>query len=351
MALRLTIRMLKLFDQAQKISWAIALRENPNFFQTRHMANLLLQGSRASRDPAVVDHVSDIFQDDLLSKGLQQANNLSEFVDSAHWWILNHPTNQIIGLDQLQKDFSVGTTQSFESFYWRHRHRRMRCFVGEYFYHLKVWAATDTNWSFITESDPLQENDAVVISVPFCDTGNQIADLDSILNHCDQLGIPVLIDCCYYTISSGITVNVEHPCIDTVAFSLSKAFPIANLRIGLRYTKPGIFDGQYLMNSISYNNNLSAYIGTRIIERFACDYIYRTYQDRQQILCDYFGWEPSQSVIFALGDDRWSMYNRNNLLQAYQLDLNPELFCNRICLVGIFDNWDIFELIQHETIH
>lgn len=346
-----TTRMLKLFDQAQQISWAVALRENSNFFQTRHTAKLLLQGSRASRDPAVVDHIEEIFQDDLLSKGLRQASNLNKFVNSAHQWILNHPTNHILGLDQLQKDFSAGTTQSFDSFYWRHRQKRMRCLIGEYFYHLKTWTATSTDWSFVTDDAPLQPNDALVISVPFCDTGNQIHDLESILDCCDRLNIPVLIDCCYYTISSGIDINVEHPCVDTVAFSLSKAFPVANLRIGLRYTKPGIFDGQYLMNSISYNNNLSAYIGTRIIEKFGCDYIYSTYQARQQTLCNYFGWSPSQSVIFALGNSDWNMYNRNNLLQAYQLDLDPDQFHNRICLVGIFDNWDIFELIQHETVH
>jgi hypothetical protein len=337
-------------DRAQTISWAIALRDNPNFFQSRNSAHLLLQGSRASKDPAVIDCIQQVFRNNLFDSGVQRSNNLLEFVDRAHIWLQNHPTNKIEGLDQFQRDYSSGTTQSFDSFYWRHRQRRMRCFVGEYFYHLKTWISTNTPWGFITESDPLTVNDALIISVPFCDTGNQIDELDSVLSRCDQLGIPVLVDCCYYTISSGVNINLIHSCIDTVAFSLSKAFPVANLRIGVRYTKPGIYDGQYLMNSIGYNNSLSALVGLKIIENFDCTYIYNTYRQRQLSVCNYFELQPSQSVIFAIGNSQWNIYNRNNLLQTYQLDLDADQFCNRLCLVSIFDNWDLFELVKNETI-
>jgi hypothetical protein len=343
--------MLKLVEQAQKISWAISLRHDPNFFSSRAAARLLLQGSRAGRDPVVVDHIQKIFLEDLLIKGLDNTDNLAIFVDHAHQWLQNHPTNQISGLDSFQKDYSAGTTQSFDSFYWRHRARRMRCFVGEYFYHVKTWQSTQTPWSFISESDPLVAGDALVVSLPFCDTGNQTENLHCTLDLCDRLNIPVLIDCCYYTISTGINADLDHDCVDTVTFSLSKAFPIANLRIGLRYTRSGNRDGQYLMNSIRYNNSLSAFVGIKLIEKFGCDYIYESYRERQLEACGYFQLEPSQSVIFALGDDRWKVYNRHNLLRVYGLDLDADQFCNRLCLVNIFDNWDIFQQVKNENTH
>lgn len=337
-----------MLKQAKQLSWAIATRQNPDFFQTRHQAHLLLQGSRATQDPAVTYYINEIFQDDLLRIGLKDSSNLNRFVNQAHHWIKQHQTNSLQGLDQYQRDYSAGTTQSFDSFYYRHRQRRMRCFSGEYFYHLKTWISTNTNWSVVTDSDPLRSGDALVISLPFCDTGNNFDGFESILELCDQLDIPVLVDCCYYTISGGITADLSYECIDTIAFSLSKSFPVANLRIGLRYTKSGVCDGQQLMNSINYNNSLSAYIGLKIIDKFGCDYIYTTYQQRQKVACDYFGLEPSQSVIFAVGNSQWECYNRNNLLQVYQLDLDPKQFCNRISLVGIFDNWDLFETIKNE---
>lgn len=334
-----------MIEQAQQLSWAIAVRSSLDFFNARQQARLLLQGSRAIGDPAVVNYVNKIFTSDLLHNGLKNNKSLLEFKNAMHQWIKDHRLNSIIGLDSYQIDFSAGTTQSFDSFYYRHRNRRMRCFVGEYFYHLKAWISNGVNWSFISESDPLSTNDALVISLPFCDTGNDVLNLNQLLSQCDKLGIPVLIDCCYYAISAGVNADLSSSCIDTIAFSLSKAFPIANLRIGLRYTRDTINDGQRLHDSINYNNSLSAYIGLQLINKFSADYIYNTYVERQRRVCDYFNLSPSKSVIFALGDHSWSIYNRSNLLNTYQLNLDPTQFKNRICLVGIFDNWDIFNEI------
>lgn len=334
-----------MIDQAQLISWAIAIRQNPNFFKTRHHATLMLQGSRAISDPAVVDYINEIFSSDLLTNGLKSNDSLVTFKNEMHQWIKQHDLNVIHGLDNFKREFSAGTTQAFDSFYYRHRTRRMRCFVGEYFYHLKSWTSNGVSWGFISESDPLGAGDALVISLPFCDTGNSINNLDQLLSQCDTLGIPVLIDCCYYPISGGITANLTNACIDTVVFSLSKAFPIANLRIGLRYTRTEIFDGQSLHDSINYNNSVSAYIGSQIIKKFSADYVYKTYAERQQRVCKYFQLIPSDSVIFAIGDQSWNQYNRSNLLTTYQLNLDPAQFKNRISLVSIFDNWDIFNEI------
>lgn len=337
-----------LLNQIKKLSWAIATRNNHNFYQTRSHANLLLQGSRATGDPAVLGQLENIFTQDLLFNEVSRTTNLSEFVGAMRTWLEQHTTNTITGLDQYQADFSAGTTQAFDSFYYRHRDRRMRCFVGEYFYHLKTWNSNNTNWSFITDSDPLVTGDALVISAPFCDTGNLYPNMNQILIRCELLAIPVLVDCCYYPISGGIELKVGSAAIDTVAFSLSKAFPIASLRIGVRYTRPGIIDGQKLHHSINYNNTLSARIGLELITKFGSDYIYNTYQKRQQEVCAYFNLVPSNSVLFAVGDSTWDCYNRSNLLQSYGLDLDSTQFQNRISLVSIFDNWDLFRTIQNE---
>ena len=221
----------------------------------------------------------------------------------------------------------------------------MRCFVGEYFYHIKTWISTATNWSFITDQDPLQPGDALVISVPFCDTGNQPNNLNTVLEQCEQLSIPVLIDSCYYTISSGIDLDLTSPAIDTVAFGLSKAFPVAHLRIGIRYTRDSVFDGQKLHNTINYNNIFGAYVGKKLITQFKSDYIHSVYNEKQKQVCNQLGLEPSASVLFAVGDSKWNQYNRQHLLNSYQLAFDPELFVNRISLTGVYDNWDIFKTV------
>jgi len=337
--------MSKPLDLAQQLSWAIATRETDSFFDARACARLILQGSRAVQDPVAVEFIQSIVDDIDLHQVINQKQHLSDFLSSITEWLQQHTTNSIVGIDQFQPDFSAGTTQSFDSFYWRHRDRRMRCFVGEYFYHIKTWISTATNWSFITDQDPLQPGDALVISVPFCDTGNQPNNLNTVLEQCEQLSIPVLIDSCYYTISSGIDLDLTSPAIDTVAFGLSKAFPVAHLRIGIRYTRDSVFDGQKLHNTINYNNIFGAYVGKKLITRFKSDYIHSVYNEKQKQVCNHLGLEPSASVLFAVGDSKWNQYNRQHLLNSYQLAFDPELFVNRISLTGVYDNWDIFKTV------
>jgi hypothetical protein len=339
--------MLKLHN-IRKLAYLIAVKHTTNFFDARSTANNIFQGSRAVNDSLVNSFLQDVFKDDLLAKGLNDRNNLTNFKTSFTNWIQAHKSNTVQGLDQYQIDYSAGTTQCFDSFYFRHRHRRFRCYTGEYFYHLKTWISNQVNWSFITDSDPVGKDDAVIISMPFCDTGSLHPDYDSLINCCEQLGVPVLVDCCYYPISGGLDIDVSSTCIDTVAFSLSKAFPIANLRIGVRYTR-NIFDGQKLHDSINYNNTLSAYVGLQLIRRFSSDYIYQTYQHKQKTVCDYFELTPGNAVMFAVGDSNWNQYSRRNLLNAYQLNLAPENFNNRVSLVSMFENWDCFLQIQNET--
>ena len=332
----------------KQLAYLISAANSKNFFDARSTANHIFQGSRSIRDLEVIEFIKNIFEDDLLSHGLNNWNNLSKFKNSFTNWLQTHKSSTVIGLDQYQIDFSAGTTQSFDSFYIRHRNRKFRCYTGEYFYHLKTWNSNQINWSFITDDDPIGHNDAVVISMPFCDSGSLHPDYDQLIDICERLNVPVLVDCCYYPISGGVEIDVTSRCIDTVSFSLSKAFPVANLRIGIRYTRD-TFDGQKLHDTIHYNNTLSAYIGSKIIDNFSSDYIYHKYQDKQQSVCDYFGLVPGNSVVFAVGNSSWDQYSRRNLLDQYQLNIDPSKFNNRVSLVSIFENWNLFEKIKYET--
>ena len=324
----------------------ISSRATTDFLQVRTNSEYLLQGSRAINDKKLVDCLTNVFDKNLRLDSINGIH-LNTFTNQFSNW-LNSSSSKMIGLNQYQPDFSAGTTQAFDSFYYRHREKKFRCFVGEYFYHLKVWESTDTKWSFIDDQNPLQAGDALVLSLPFCDTGSLYTNYEQILQECSRKNIPVLIDCCYYVLCGNITINVDYPCIDTVAFSLSKAFYVANMRIGVRYTRKDMFDGQKLHHSINYNNSLSAYLGYEIIKNFSPDYLYKTYRAKQLEFCSVTGLSPSDSVLFSLGDSTWGKYSRRNLLNVYQLKYDPNMFTNRILLQPVFDNWDLFEVIKNE---
>lgn len=329
----------------KQLAWMIAARDVQDFYINRGQVRHLYQGSKAIRDDLILHKVNQT----LSRNTWQHSDNLTYFKQDFAPWLQEHNSNRISGLNQYQPSFSAGTTQAFDSFYFRHRAKKFRCFVGEYFYHLKTWLSNDVDWSFITDDAPLKSGDALVISAPFCDTGSMHPEFDAVIARCNQLDIPVLIDACYYVISGGVELDVTADCIDTVAFSLSKAFPIANLRIGMRYTRSTVFDGQSLHDAINYNNTLSAQVGNMLIRNYSSDYIYNYYREQQLDFCNTVGIVPSDSVLFAVGNSEWKEYNRSNLLQQYRLTFDPALFVNRISLTSVFENWDLFESLKNEN--
>lgn len=322
-------------NKGKIFSYLVTNQKDLNFFEARNRANYLLQGSRSIWSKEVQDVINFAISHYQFNNQVDSKNYLNLFVEHFTKWI-NLP-----GLNDYYADFSNGTTQAFDSFYFRHRNKRFRCYPGEYFYHLKTWQSNNVEWSFITDKNPLTENDAVVLSVPFCDTGN--VQYLNIISICEEMNIPVLLDMCYYPLTDLQQIDLTSNAIDTVCFSLSKIFPVANHRIGIRYTKNHLFDGQKLHHSIGYANVLSAHIGKNLMDRYSADYLHKTYKQKQQVICNFLNIEPSQSVIFALGNADWNMYNRSNLLNEYQLSLDPTMFRNRICLVPFFENWDLFE--------
>lgn len=329
---------------------AAAQEPKSDFWTLRNRVNGYYIGSRVDRDPDVESLLCRSIQVGQVVRSANSGDQLQKLEQRFSSWIQSHGTNRIIGLDQFEPDYSEGSTQAFDSFYLRHRRRRFRCLVGEYFYHVKTWISNQVDWSFVRDHDPLRSGDALVLSVPFCDTVGGIADIDQIMRTCDALEIPVLLDLCYWPISHDMCVDLRYNCIDTVAFSLSKAWPVSTARIGMRYTRPDTFDGQKLHHSIAYNNNLGALIGNTLLDHYAPDWIYTSRHDKYLTVCKIFNLKPTNSVNFGIGDTDWDPYNRRELLKSYQLDFDPALFVNRICLNRVYQHWDLFRIFCHHEL-
>lgn len=232
----------------------------------------------------------------------------TEYLD----WIKSH-SNVQLGLDKFKYAvYSHGTSESFDKFYMKNLNRRFRIFKAEYLYHQLAWRNSKLDWAFI-EDARLDNNDAVIISYPFADTGNKHDQMDFILHNCSALGIPVLIDCAYYTISSGLEFNFNHECITDITFSLSKTFPVAHARIGMRLTKDDDDDTLFVYEKANYQNRLGAELGLKLINNFNSTYIVDKYKQTQIEFCKLTNTQPSSTVLFGLGGDDWKEYNRGSI--------------------------------------
>jgi len=290
-------------------------------------AHLPFGNSRAILDPCAVNLIDEPLY---LTSILNDVTIHERYCDTYLNWIQSYYLHSVSGLEKFSYAcFSSGTTESFDRFYAKHKNRRFRCFKGEYLYHQLVWRNDYPNWQYIDDGD-LDANDAVIISFPFADTGGKHKYHDQVLDICDQLGIPVLVDCTYYTISQGLDFNFNHNCITDITFSLSKTLPIAHARIGLRLTKCDDDDGLFVYNKNGYINRVACAIGIKLMDNIESTYITNTYKDKQKEFCDQIGVAVSNTVLLGLGGVEWQQYNRG--LETNRLSFHKFLHLGTLCL-------------------
>jgi hypothetical protein len=267
--------------------------------------------SGAVLDPQAIDHLA-AYKPNLV-KVLDDTNIVSEFCSKYRSWITSTKLNTYIGIDDFKfATYSNATSESFDKFYIKNNRRRFRCLRGEYVYHQVAWRNSWPDWKFIDDEE-LAANDAVVISYPFSDTGCRHRRHDEILQRCTELGIPVLIDCVFSGVSYDLVFDLSYPCITDVVFSLSKIFPIAHARVGMRLTREDDDDTLFVYQKISYNNRMGAALGMYFIDNFSVDYVVDKYRAKQHEFCKQLNVCPSNTVFFGLGEEDWQEYNRGSV--------------------------------------
>jgi hypothetical protein len=281
---------------------------------THHLPSLKhleFGGAKAVPDPALITLIQDLMQQGSVYRWLTEEDIHLKFVDKYREWISHTELNEIQGLSCYPiSAASNGTSESFDKFYLKNHRRRFRCFRGEYMYHAASWKNYFPNWRWIDDAD-IDAQDAVIISYPFSDTGDQHPDMDSTLDQCDRLGVPVLIDCAFFGACAGLCFDFDRECITDIVFSLSKTVPVAHARIGIRFTKTDDDDSLLIHHKTGYLNRMGLGLGLSIMEKISPDQCFRKFADRQRSVCEQLEVEASPTVF--LGIDRagsWKQYNR-----------------------------------------
>lgn len=287
--------------------------------------NKSLGGAYSVYDIETVER-RDIAIEDLSWREKSPDDIRKDFLNTYMEWMPS--THNLIGIENYTHAcFTQGTTESFAQFYIRYKNCRLRLRKGEYFYHQMMkglWYDYRFAW---LDDDEIRWGDVLLISTPFSDTGAVPEDLEDILTACDEKGVHVMLDLAYINIAKGLTINLEHPCIEYVVSSLSKVFPVEHHRIGIRLQKEIFEDQIYVVNEDNYNyiNLLSAHLGTEMMNDFPADYIYNKYKDAQDYYCLKYNVEVSPCVYFGIDElEQYPQYNRGNNT-------------NRLCFSRVWD--------------
>ena len=84
----------------------------------------------------------------------------------------------------------------------------------------------DENGNYV----PVEENDWVIISYPFCGNGDIPPHFDQLQDDCLKKNVPLLLDCAWFGTCRDINIDVNHPAITEVCFSLTKGIGLGNIR-------------------------------------------------------------------------------------------------------------------------
>ena len=275
----------------------------------------------ATRDKAVKEYIENL-------ASLDDEKIKKDFLGTYKNWIFSTHPNIKGWQDYNELCFTQGTTESFAQFYLRFReNKRLRLAKGEYFYNQMMkglWYKENFAW---LDEDEIRQNDVVLISVPFSDTGAVPNNLENLLQQCDDNNVPVMLDLAYINLAINLEVDLTHPCIEYVVSSLSKVFPVELYRIGIRMQRKKFEDQLYVINEDNYNyiNVLSAFVGYKLMKTYTADFVYKKYRIKQLEMCKKLDVDPSPCVYFGI--------DKKNQYQEYKRGGDTA----RLCFSRVWD--------------
>ena len=235
------------------------------------------------------------------SKFLYDSKITEGFLELFVKWLKNSKNNEIKGLDDFSVlKFSNGSVQIFDHFYLKNHEKRFRFFKDEFMYH-KAVCKHGLNYEFM-ENDLINSDVAFLISMPFTRKGFIHPELINILNQCEKLKVPVLLDFCHLPVSKNVFIDLkEYSCINTLAFSFSKMlWGAEHLRIGIRLQKKDDDDGIDVFNSVGMINRMSVGIAKEIIKNFELDYNWNTYEERYNNYCSDNNLTFTNNILYGI---------------------------------------------------
>ena len=237
-----------------------------------------------------------------------------EFLDTFPQWIASSLLNKVDGINSFPFKFvSLGATQTLDWFHYEcaRNNWRLRLLRGEYPYNRDVHEF-DWDWFIEEEGEPLSKGDAVIMSVPFSGAGHIHPRYYDILETCDSLGIPVMIDCAWFGTCYDLQWSVNFNSIKLVTFSTTKGLGTGQYRSGICFSK-WKYGPLNVQTQWHHGIHMNTYIGNLLMQNFSPDTVPNLYKDAQHEVCKYFGLTPTPTIHIASGiKPDWNFFSRDD---------------------------------------
>jgi hypothetical protein len=219
-----------------------------------------------------------------------------KFKDTFVKWLADHKYSTFRGLDAFpRRDIINGCTQFIDDLY--QRCGTLQTFENDYKYHWRL----NPDIKYVTV-DTLDPNKELLIALPFPFYGDIHPDMNTILDCCLELNIPVHIDGAWISCIRNIDFNFDHPAIRTVGISLSKGGMGGN-RIGLRFARTTPNGAVTIMNDFNMNSQSLVSMGIKFMEELGPEYFWRKYETAYQKVIQDFNLVETKAIHLARTQD------------------------------------------------
>jgi hypothetical protein len=225
--------------------------------------------------------------------GSQTQKSYKEFTEKASEWFGSSRVNDLQGWTSLPCiDVTMGCTHYIENFILSQGWHGFQILKNEYAYYTLMGKHG-------VEIDQLETNKPLIITMPhwqFCDLRPEWTDL---LKICEQRNIDIHIDMAWIITAKDISIDFSHPCIKSVGMSLSK-LNLQWSRVGLRFSRQKTMDSITIFNDYYQDTNtVLTSIGAYWIDNFDRDYLWNTYGQDHQNLCQSLDLIPTKIIHVA----------------------------------------------------
>ena len=210
-------------------------------------------------------------------------------------WFGSSKRNTLHNLDALPNvDLTYGCTDYINNFLAKEK--RYQVLEKEYSYYALMGKQK-------TKVEDLEDNVPVIVSLPNWFYGNTRPDWETLLACCGKKAIDIHIDSAWFTASKELDIDLSHPNIKSIAFSITKTGFEWN-KFGIRLSKQRTMDSITIRNTKPWINRNVINCANFIMDRIDIDYAWNTYEGKYNKLCEELGLTKTNFIHVAKKDGK-----------------------------------------------
>ena len=167
----------------------------------------------------------------------------------------------------------------------------------------------------ISHYEQLSKDCCLIMSVPYFGSLDYMPITNNILEHCNKLNIPVMLDFCWMPLNSTRFEFENIECVQVISQTFSKSIPYESISSGIAFWRNPI---NYNQKTYELGSRLATYILYHYQKEFDYYFTVNHLTNKQTVFCDILGLSKHTCVLTGLIPQEH--YLENYHLHSHRID-------------------------------